>query len=151
MTSTALIGIAGVHYVVSELSRRGLIALPTVKNTKAYDIVALNEEGTRHANIQVKASSKKASFFPMPPPEKIRTGKMDYYVFVRWVEQEKRYEGFLLTGREAKRAVEGELAYQSLAYKRGTLKTFFHSVNISKRNAKDASRWRTAWESWALE
>ena len=106
MPSTALIGIAGVHYVVSELSRRGLIALPTVKNTKAYDIVALNEAGTRHANIQVKASSKKASFFPMPPPEKIRTGKMDYYVFVRWVEQEKRYEGFLLTGRETKRAVE---------------------------------------------
>jgi hypothetical protein len=41
MINTSLIGIAGVHHVVSELSRRGLIALPTVKNTAAYDIVAL--------------------------------------------------------------------------------------------------------------
>ena len=87
MPSNALIGIAGVHYVVSELSRRGLIALPTIKNTKAYDIVALNEEGTRHANIQVKASSKKASFFPMPIPDKVRAGELDFYVFVRWIEQ----------------------------------------------------------------
>ena len=30
---TGLIGIAGVHYVVSELSRRGLVALPTIRNT----------------------------------------------------------------------------------------------------------------------
>ncbi|MGA2443819.1 MAG: hypothetical protein ABSG50_00130 [Opitutaceae bacterium] len=151
MRNTALIGIAGVHHVVSELSRRGLIALPTVKNTKAYDIVALNEEGTRHANIQVKASSRKVGFFPMPPPGKIRTGKMDYYVFVRWIEREKRYEGFLLTGRETKRAVKRELAYQALAKKRGTLKVFFPSVDIGKRNASDAARWKLAWESWRLE
>lgn len=56
MTSNALIGIAGVHYVVSELSRRGLIALPTIRNTQSYDFIAATRDGTRHANIQVKAS-----------------------------------------------------------------------------------------------
>ena len=60
MPDNALIGIAGVHHVVSELSRRGLVALPTVKNTAAYDIVALNVEGTWHANIQVKTSSTRS-------------------------------------------------------------------------------------------
>ena len=150
MTNTALIGIAGVHYVVSELSRRGLVALPTVKNTAAYDIVAMNPEGTRHANIQVKASSKKAGFFPMPIPGKIRVGTADVYVLVRWLQEQRRYQGFLLSGHEAREAVERELAYQELARKRGTLKVLFPSVDISKRNAKYAEHWQDAWEAWTL-
>ena len=97
MADNTLIGIAGVHHVVSELSRRGIIALPTVKNTAAYDIVSLNAEGTKHANIQVIASSKKALFFPMPKPEKIRTSKNDYfflaYMLVR--EMPRRLRGDL--------------------------------------------------------
>ncbi len=37
--NTILIGIAGVHHVVSELSRRGLVALPTTRNIAGYDVV----------------------------------------------------------------------------------------------------------------
>ena len=37
--SPALIGISGVHHVVSELSRRGLVALPTIRNVAAYDVL----------------------------------------------------------------------------------------------------------------
>jgi len=77
LSKTALIGIAGVHYVASEFSRRGLIALPTVKNIAAYDIAVLNTLGTKHANVQVKASSKRVPFFPMPPAEKVRAGPRD--------------------------------------------------------------------------
>ena len=101
----SLIGIAGVHHVVSELSRRGLIALPTVKNTAAYDIVAVNERGTKHANIQVKASYKRVTAFLMPAPEKIRTGDHDYFVLARWIERESRYQCFLLTGLRSVRAM----------------------------------------------
>ena len=61
--SSALIGIAGVHYVVAELSRRGMVALPTTRNTAAYDIVVVTPDGDKHANIQVKASSKRVTFF----------------------------------------------------------------------------------------
>jgi hypothetical protein len=43
--SNALVGIAGVHYVAAELSRRGLIALPTIRNTAGYDIIVAT-----HAN-----------------------------------------------------------------------------------------------------
>jgi hypothetical protein len=56
MVNTTLIGIAGVHHVVSELSRRDMIPLPMVKNTATNDLVALNVEGTWHDNIHVKAS-----------------------------------------------------------------------------------------------
>jgi len=43
---TSLIGAAGVHFVVSELSLRGLIALPTIRNTAGVDVVIANKAGT---------------------------------------------------------------------------------------------------------
>lgn len=150
MTNTALIGIAGVHHVVSELSRRGLVALPTTKNIAAYDIVALNVEGTRHANIQVKASSKRVTFFPMPTADKVRAGLHDIYVFVRWLPTESRYECFLLTGRQARRAVEQEIKSQRANIKTGSRKVEFPCVAVGPKNAKAAERWRLAWIQWNL-
>ena len=47
----SLIGAAGVHLVVSELSFRGLIALPTIKNTRGFDVIVTNQEGTWHSNF----------------------------------------------------------------------------------------------------
>ena len=88
----ALVGIAGVHYVAAELSRRGLIALPTIRNTAAYDIIVITPDGKKHANIQVKTSLKeKTKFWRMPPAKEVRTMPNDYYVLVRWVEREKRF------------------------------------------------------------
>ncbi|MGE4242018.1 hypothetical protein [Ramlibacter sp.] len=150
MSKNALIGVAGVHYVASELSRRGMVALPTIRNTAAYDIVALNAAGTKHANIQVKASSKKVSFFPMPPPEKVRPGPRDVYVLVRWLVAEERYEGFLLSGRQARAAVEASCEYQSESIRRGTLKAVFPCIYVGLRDAVDAARWNRAWEQWEL-
>ena len=45
----SLVGAAGVHAVVSELSLRGLIALPTIRNTAGVDvIVAQGSEAGGH-------------------------------------------------------------------------------------------------------
>jgi hypothetical protein len=145
MTSTALIGIAGVHHVVSELSRRGLVALPTVRNTAAYDIVALNAEGTRHANIQVKSSSKRVGGFPMPPADRVRTGRNDYYVFARWIETEGKYQCFLLTGREARKEVD-----RTTDIKRKAGRFVMPSVQVGPKNGQEAERWRKAWLAWRL-
>jgi hypothetical protein len=150
VADNTLIGIAGVHHVVSELSRRQIVALPTVKNTAAYDIVALNIEGTRHANIQVKASSKKVSFFPMPRPEKIRTTNCDYFVLARWLESDERYECFLLSGKEAKAQVEAGLLSQGESIAAGRRNIEFPCVNVGPKNAKLADRWRKAWLKWSL-
>jgi hypothetical protein len=150
MTNNNLIGIAGVHHVVSELSRRGMVALPTIKNTAAYDIVALNVEGTKHANIQVKASSKKVGFFPMPVAEKVRAGPRDIYILVRWIEVDQRYEGFLLTGKQARAAVEASVVYQSRSKRDGTPRTLFPCIYVGARDARAAERWRKAWVGWSL-
>jgi hypothetical protein len=150
MPNNALIGIAGVHHVVAELSRRGMVALPTVKNTAAYDIVALNVEGTRHANIQVKSSSKRASFFPMPPPEKIRVGPRDFYVLVRWIEADERFECFLLKGKVARAAVEENLKIQRARVKQGSRNSLFPCVPVGTNHTTRTNAWARAWKKWAL-
>lgn len=152
MTSNALIGIAGVHYVAAELSRRGMVALPTTRNTAGYDIVVVTAEGTKHANIQVKASSKRVSFFPMPMPELIRAGPRDYYVLVRWFERENRFEGFMLTGRHAREAVASSIERQKRSIRRGTRRALFPSLHIdlNGNGERSAGAWRKTWETWKL-
>lgn len=150
-SSTTLIGIAGVHYVVSELSRRGVIALPTVKNTAAYDIVAMNVVGTRHANIQVKTSGKRASFFPMPDVKAVRSGFNDYYVFVRWLKNEQRFEGFLLRGREAKKAVQETIKWQKKKILEGTRKKLFPAAYVEGDKGLKGPAWHKAWERWMMK
>lgn len=150
MIDTNLTGIAGVHFVVSELSRRGIVALPTIKNTAAYDIVAVNREGTRHANIQVKTSSKRVNFFPMPAAEKVRAGKHDVYILLRWLTNQNTYEAFLLTGRQARDAVKKCVEGQCENIQRGSRTKEFPAVYVGPQNARKNRMWTDAWLKWSL-
>lgn len=92
---TALIGAAGVHYVVSELSIRGLIALPTIRNTAGVDVVVTNKEGTWQANLQVKASRARVNFWPIGKRYNDWVGPSNYYVFLRYDTKVNGFEVFL--------------------------------------------------------
>ena len=92
---TAIIGAAGVHYVAAELSRRGVIALPTVRNTKGFDLVVVTQDGRQFATIQVKTSAKRVKFW--------LTGKVSedqpktaFYAFVRLAEDRERMEAYVV-------------------------------------------------------
>ncbi len=91
----ALIGAAGVHFVASELSLRGLVALATVRNTAGVDIVAVNPSGTWHANIQVKTSRSNVKFWPVSKHFDSWVHRNNYYVFVRYIPKQNRFEAFL--------------------------------------------------------
>ena len=91
----ALIGAAGVHFVVSELSLRGLIALPTIRNTAGVDVVVVSADGSWHANLQVKTSRKRVKFWPVGKRYEQVCGKNNFYVFVRHIKREARFEAFL--------------------------------------------------------
>lgn len=145
----ALIGIAGVHHVVSELSRRGLVALPTIRNTAAYDVVVITPNGRRHANIQVKTSSKRASFFRMPPRSRVKAGPADYYVLVRWLKRDQRYEGFMLTGKEARDEVGRRERVQRSRRRKGRRQSIVPNVSIT-RDPQRTRRWRQRWLKWSL-
>lgn len=149
--SPALIGIAGVHHAVSEFSRRGLVALPTIRNTAAYDIIVATPDGTKHANIQVKTSLKRVNFFPMPSPERIKVGPHDWYVLLRWVTANNAFEGFMLSAREAKAEVERAEASQRKSIAAGRRTKLFPCVYVGPQVEELACRWRKRWLSWGLE
>lgn len=150
LLSKALIGISGVHFVVSEFSRRGMVALPTIRNTTAYDIVVITPNGQKHANIQVKTSSKRVTFFPMPPSSKVRAGAHDYYVLLRWVETDSSFEGFMLSGRQAfKEVLRGE-EFQNKRISQGTRKLVVPSVYVGPKVKGRADKWRKQWLTWKL-
>ena len=103
--SNVLIGIAGVHFVVSQLSLKGLIALPTMRNTAGIDIIVSSPDGKNQAALQVKTSSKKVTFWPMSRPEKCLKGPRSYYIFLRYIPEDKRFEAFLEDGDKVTKQV----------------------------------------------
>ena len=52
-------GNIGMFLVCAELSKRNLIAMPTSRNTKGYDVVVLNPESNKSVGLQVKCTDKK--------------------------------------------------------------------------------------------
>ena len=92
---TSLIGAAGVHHVVSELSLRGLIALPTIRNTAGVDIIVANKEGTWHANLQVKTSRSRVNFWPVSTKFAEWVSPNNFYVFLRFESKENRFKVFM--------------------------------------------------------
>lgn len=146
----ALVGIAGVHHVASELSRRDLIALPTTRNTAAYDIAVTTIDGKKHANVQVKTSLKRVTFFPMPPSARVRAGPDDYYVLLRWLASEERFEGFLLSGRQARVEVRREERSQRKRIAQGKRRKIFPSIQVGPKAGSRANRWRQQWRQWKL-
>lgn len=90
-----LIGAAGVHCVAAELSLRGFIALPTIRNTAGTDIVVMNPAGTWFANLQVKTSRSRVAFWPLGKHFECWISPNDYYVFLRWLKAQRNFEIFL--------------------------------------------------------
>ena len=50
-------GVSGEYFVAAELSRRGWVAVLTLKNTPNIDLIATTPNGERTINIQVKTRS----------------------------------------------------------------------------------------------
>jgi len=97
---SALIGAAGVHHVVSLLSLRGLIALPTIRNTAGVDVVVTDKKGMWQANLQVKTSRSKVSFWPIGKKYNEWVGPNNYYVFLRYNDKIKSFEVFLESSKQ---------------------------------------------------
>lgn len=147
-----LIGAAGVYHVASELSRRGMIALPTIRNTKGYDVIVADPDGKRYANIDVKTSQRCVTYWPMPSSKSVHSGDNDYYVLLRWNKKEKKFEGFMLTGREAKVKIElCETEDPWNIKRRAEGKPTWATVSIGgKTLSEDAVGWKHRWETWKL-
>jgi hypothetical protein len=112
----SLLGAAGVHYVVSELCLRGLVALPTVRNTAGVDVVVVDQERSWHADLQVKTSRSKVTFWPVSTRYESWRGPGRYYVFLRFDARAGRFDAFL---EGADRVVENARAGRENDKRRG--------------------------------
>jgi hypothetical protein len=80
------IGMAGVFWVASELSRRNWIAFPTLRNQKGVDIIATTDRplATKFIEIQVKTSQKRAPYWLVAKnQDDIPVRESLFFVFVR--------------------------------------------------------------------
>lgn len=76
----SLVGACGVFYVSAELSRRGWVAMPTIRNTRGIDIIAA--KGGRDVSIQVKTNSYGKTKYPMSKGNEELIGDNLFYVLV---------------------------------------------------------------------
>ena len=54
MKKNNVVGVAGEYFVAAELSQMDIVATLTLKNTPSIDVLAMNLENGKFANIQVK-------------------------------------------------------------------------------------------------
>jgi hypothetical protein len=159
----SLIGAAGVHYAAYKLTRRGMLALPTVRNTPGTDVIVTSLDGRHHANIQVKTSQyPRAKFWIICSPKKfvkLPFGKHDIYVLLRprraddpLEEEVDEFEGFMLTAAEAKEEMEAHLKFRKekqfplcIWVDKGTREQSWKLPEGNKR------KWRERWRKWNLE
>ena len=90
-----LIGIAGVHFVAYRLSLRGLIALPTIRNTGGIDLLVYDPTTGKESAVQVKTSQKKVSFWPTSTYSGAFKSPTGAYVFLRFIAASDTFEAFL--------------------------------------------------------
>lgn len=109
----ALIGIAGVHYVVSELSRRGLVAMATIRNTAGIDVLVTEPDGSAQAVLQVKTASRikiqeegRQWWWTSKPSGCL--GPNAFYVFVRYDQDKEKFEGFLVSAADVANQIDGK-------------------------------------------
>ena len=105
-------GNLGMFLVCAELSKRNLVAMPTSRNTKGYDVVVLNPETNEAVGIQVKCSDRKEfpvfnthwNDYQQKTDEKI----MSDFVFVDISEPDKpKY--FIVGEKEVKRILKSRI------------------------------------------
>jgi hypothetical protein len=141
-----LTGAAGVFYVASELSMRGLVALPSIRNVKGADILVADPEGKQFALLQVKTSKSKVTFWPIGESARQWTGNDCFYVFVR-----RAHGGFEAFLERASVVAYEAVAANTLALSRGCKKwalAWAMTGIYASKGAED--RTRHQWETFAL-
>jgi hypothetical protein len=78
--------------------------MPTTRNTAGLDVLVAHPDGTWHAQLQVKTSQNRVGFWPISTGYLSWQGPNLFYVFVRYLKTEARFEAFLETS--ARVAVE---------------------------------------------
>jgi hypothetical protein len=105
--SPQLVGEAGVHFVISALTLKGLIAVGTSRNVKGPDVIVTNPDGTWFAAIQVKTRrNTKEKFWNVGDRGLTWGGPNCWYAFVRINNDQP--EAFMAEAGEVKKFAQAD-------------------------------------------
>jgi len=135
-----------------ELSLRDMIALPTIRNTAGFDIIATTRDGTRHANIQVKSSGGRPGFWPICANiDNVKDGPNDCYALLRRNSSDDGFECYMLSGMEMKKQLEAYISWHVERGKTVEMGKFALCLYLDKDiNEERTANWRKKWETWTL-
>jgi hypothetical protein len=147
MAGNDLIGNAGVYWVVSELSLRGLVALPTVRNCPGADVVVLDPATGQLATLQVKTSGKRPSFWPAGEPPEHWRRPTHHYVFLRRTADFSGFEAFLADSLVVAASIRATVEWEGSRGRR-PFPCFVLPGSPAGRDAAGVESLREAWKSW---
>ncbi|MDB5224885.1 MAG: hypothetical protein JWO43_507 [Candidatus Adlerbacteria bacterium] len=97
--SGVLSGIAGEYFVAAELSKRGLLASITLRNTKGVDILCSNAEASKSVGIQVKTKRGSARQWIMHKKAVDYHAASLFYVFVNLNDNQRHPDFFIVPSK----------------------------------------------------
>ncbi|MBP5329076.1 MAG: hypothetical protein J6Y75_04185 [Spirochaetaceae bacterium] len=97
--STNASGIAAEFFVAAELVKRGFYVSPTLKNTKAVDILIVDEELQNPLLIQVKASQSKKEWKLTEKAESLVSPKL-FYIFYLFNDGDDKSEFHIVPSKD---------------------------------------------------
>jgi hypothetical protein len=86
----------------------------------------------------------------MPSSDKVCSGPNDYYVLLRWIEKEKRFQGFMLTGTEARKEVHRNEHGKWNTDRRMKGKATWAATHVGPRAEGRDDKWEKYWEMWTI-
>ncbi len=137
-----LIGVTGVHFVAFKLSLRGLIVLPTIRNTAGIDLLVNDPRTEAQASLQVKTSMAWVKFWPTPTAQKCLRGRHAFYVFLRYDRSVESFDAFLESGSQVAEQVEAN----AQDYRERGRKEF--SYWKLPQSEEEIEALRQAWRVW---
>ena len=97
--SSGLSGTAGEYFVAAQLSSLGHVASINLKNTKAVDILVMNESGTRQVMIQVKTGQGSERRWMLTMKSETLINDNLFYVFVNLISLEALPEFYIVPSK----------------------------------------------------
>jgi hypothetical protein len=98
--TSVLCGISGEYAAAAELTRRGLVASITLRNTRGIDILVSNADASQSAGVQVKTNQNGKRMWLLNRKAEDFHSKNLYYIFVCLKAPGERPDFFVVPSRD---------------------------------------------------
>lgn len=98
--TSVLCGISGEYSTAAELTRRGLVASITLRNTRGIDILVSNADASKSAGVQVKTNQNGKRVWLLNRKAEDFQSKNLYYIFVCLKSPGNRPDFFVVPSKD---------------------------------------------------